>query len=178
MSIWHQAICSDRDRFNFLVTCTSLHVVNLEADRDIFAHTATWTSIAKPKVKTSLKRQRLDEETDGAREREKQRRTDSEASIPSRGATDEENVSDGVSKSEMGSAELALKRGFFSGTDFADLPLSEDMHSALGKLGFTTTTKIQVMFGVFRHWSSGRVISLKSTLGRYVKPLDQFKAFR
>lgn len=125
-------------------------------------------------MKTSLKRQRLGEETDGARKREKQRRTDSEASTASGEATDEEIVSDGVSKSEMGSEELALKRGFFSGTDFADLPLSEDMHSALGKLGFTTTTKIQVMFGVVWHGPLGKLISLKSVLGRFVKPLDGF----
>lgn len=36
-----------------------------------------------------------------------------------------------------------VKTGFFSGEKFADLPLSDCMRTALTKLEFTTTTKIQ-----------------------------------
>lgn len=39
--------------------------------------------------------------------------------------------------------QQVVKSGFFSGDEFADLPLSEPVLAALATLDFTTTTKIQ-----------------------------------
>lgn len=51
---------------------------------------------------------------------------------------------EGFAKADkVGGEKQLVKTGFFSGEKFADLPLSEGMHTALANLKFTTTTKIQ-----------------------------------
>lgn len=66
-----------------------------------------------------------------------------------RGSNGEADAGAEAAPATDGEAQAQSKTGFFSGEKFADLPLSEGMHAALQKLGFTMTTKIQASESTF-----------------------------